>query len=50
MVKSTLKSAGKALELPEVYLRILTDYIQLVSFIGLFNLNWPDSVKQLFEV
>jgi len=47
IVRSTMKSAIKPLELHSVYLRIFTDYIQLVAFIGMFNLNWPKLVREL---
>lgn len=49
MVRSTLKSAAKPKELHSVYIKILTNYLQLVLLVSSFNLNWPSLVKSLLS-
>jgi len=49
MVRSTLLSAAKPKELYSVYIKVLTNYLQLVLLITSFNLNWPSLVKQLLS-
>jgi hypothetical protein len=49
MVRSTLKSAAKPKELHSVYIKILTNYLQLVLLVSSFNLNWPSLVESLLS-
>lgn len=50
MVKQTLESAYEPQKLYSVYLKIFTNYIQLVFLTTQFNLKWPDYVLELFNV
>jgi hypothetical protein len=49
MVRSTLMSAAKPKQLHSVYIKILTNYLQLVLLVSSFNLNWPSLVKSLLS-
>eukprot|EP00359_Climacostomum_virens_P000523 CAMPEP_0204898508 /NCGR_PEP_ID=MMETSP1397-20131031/1335_1 /ASSEMBLY_ACC=CAM_ASM_000891 /TAXON_ID=49980 /ORGANISM="Climacostomum Climacostomum virens, Strain Stock W-24" /LENGTH=1022 /DNA_ID=CAMNT_0052066371 /DNA_START=57 /DNA_END=3125 /DNA_ORIENTATION=- len=49
MVRSTLLSASKPKELHSVYIKVLTNYLQLVLLVTSFNLNWPSLVKSLLS-
>ena len=44
-----VKADIEELSLPSIYLKILTNYMQLISIIGVFNFEWPDEVDNLFN-
>ena len=50
LVKTTLKSAFTPKAMHSIYIKIFTNYIQLVFITTQFNLEWPTYVKQLFKV
>ena len=50
IVDSTLKTAFKPKELHSVYIKIFTNYIQLVYLVSEFKLSWPSTVTNLFAV
>ncbi|OMJ78092.1 hypothetical protein SteCoe_22156 [Stentor coeruleus] len=50
LVKTTLKSAFAAKALHSIYIKIFTNYLQLVFLTAQFNLDWPTYVLQLFKV
>jgi hypothetical protein len=50
LVKTTLKSAFTPKAMHSIYIKIFTNYLQLVFITTQFNLKWPSYVKQLFSV
>ena len=50
MVKSTLKSAYHSKSLHSIYIKIFTNYMQLVFLTTQFDLDWPNYVIELFQV
>ena len=50
MVKSTLQSAFSAKSLYSIYIKIFTNYLQIVFLTAQFNLNWPETVIELFSI
>ena len=50
MVRSTLKSAYSPKALHSIYIKIFTNYLQLVFLTTQFDLKWPWYVLQLFSV
>ncbi|CAG9325672.1 unnamed protein product [Blepharisma stoltei] len=50
IVKSTLESAYQPQNVYSVYLKIFTNYVQLVFLTTQFNLQWPDYVTELFNI
>eukprot|EP00361_Fabrea_salina_P007450 CAMPEP_0202436818 /NCGR_PEP_ID=MMETSP1345-20130828/26245_1 /ASSEMBLY_ACC=CAM_ASM_000843 /TAXON_ID=342563 /ORGANISM="Fabrea Fabrea salina" /LENGTH=1731 /DNA_ID=CAMNT_0049050339 /DNA_START=6 /DNA_END=5201 /DNA_ORIENTATION=+ len=50
MVITTLRSAYKPKSLQSIYIKIFTNYIQLVYLTTQFELSWPDFVLELFAV
>ena len=50
LVMSTLKSAYKPKSLYSIYIKIFTNYIQLVYLTTQFNLAWPKIVLDMFSV
>ena len=50
MVSSTLKSAFSAKSLHSIYIKIFTNYLQIVFLTTQFNLNWPTYVLSFFEI
>ncbi|OMJ88702.1 hypothetical protein SteCoe_9326 [Stentor coeruleus] len=50
LVKSTLKSAFTPSAMHSIYIKIFTNYLQLVFLTTQFNLNWPSYVMELFSV
>lgn len=50
LVKTTLKSAFAAKALHSIYIKIFTNYLQLVFLTAQFNLDWPTYVLELFNV
>lgn len=50
MVSSTLKSAFSAKSLHSIYIKIFTNYLQIVFLTTELNLNWPNYVLQFFSI
>ncbi|CAG9326024.1 unnamed protein product [Blepharisma stoltei] len=50
MVRTSRNSAYKPKSIESVYIKIFVNYLQLVILITTFNLEWPDTVLQLFSV
>ena len=50
MVRSTLQSAFSPKSLYSIYIKIFTNYLQIVFLTTQFNLDWPSYVIQLFTV
>jgi hypothetical protein len=50
LVRSSLKSAYTPKSLESIYLKIFTNYLQLIMLTTQFNLEWPSDVQQLFDV
>jgi hypothetical protein len=50
LVKSTIKSAFTPSAMHSIYIKIFTNYLQLVFLTSQFNLNWPSYVMSLFSV
>ena len=50
IVLSTLRSAYKPQSLHSIYIKIFTNYVQLVYLTTQFNLKWPDAVLDLFRI
>ena len=50
LVRSTLKSAYTPSALHSIYIKIFTNYLQLVLLTTKFELKWPAYVSQLFSV
>ena len=50
MVRSTLQSAFSPKSLYSIYIKIFTNYLQIVFLTTQFNLEWPSYVIQLFTV
>lgn len=47
LVRSTLKSAYEVKSVNSIYIKVLLNYIQLVSLTSKFRLSWPDEVDSL---
>jgi len=50
MVKTTLKSAVEPSKLHSIFIKIFTNYLQLVTITSSFRLQWPDIVNELFQI
>ncbi|OMJ86545.1 hypothetical protein SteCoe_11896 [Stentor coeruleus] len=50
LVKTTLRTAFAAKALHSIYIKIFTNYLQLVFLTAQFNLDWPTYVLELFNV
>ena len=50
LIKTTIKSAFSHKELYSIYIKIFTNYLQLMFLTANFNFNWPSYVLQLFSV
>ena len=50
LVKTTLKSAFSPKALHSIYIKIFTNYLQLVFIVTQFKLEWPTYVVQLFNI
>ncbi|OMJ86544.1 hypothetical protein SteCoe_11895 [Stentor coeruleus] len=50
LVKTTLRTAFAAKALHSIYIKIFTNYLQLVFLTAQFNLDWPVYVLELFNV
>ena len=50
LVRSTLKSAYSPKSLHSIYIKIFTNYIQLVFLMTQFELEWPSYVNDFFQV
>lgn len=50
MITSTLKSAFSSKSLHSIYIKIFTNYLQIVFLTTELNLNWPTYVLKLFSV
>ncbi|CAG9330615.1 unnamed protein product [Blepharisma stoltei] len=50
MVKTTRNSAYKPKSVQSIYIKIFVNYLQLVTLMTTFHLQWPSSVSQLFSV
>ena len=50
LVKTTLASAFEPKALNSIYIKIFTNYLQLVFFVTQFNLEWPSYIIELFKV
>jgi len=50
MVKTAMDSAYKPKALHSVYIKIFMNYLQLVILTASFNLEWPETVLELFEI
>jgi hypothetical protein len=50
MVKTSLNSAIRPKALHSIYIKIFINYLQLVTLMASFNLEWPDFVLDLFVV
>ena len=50
LVKSTLKSAFSPTSLYSIYIKIFTNYLQIILVTTQFNLSWPSYVIQLFSI
>ena len=50
LVKTTIKSSFSKKELYSVYLKIFTNYLQLMSLTSGFNFKWPSYVTKLFNI
>lgn len=50
MIKTTMASAYKPKSLHSIYIKIFMNYLQLVMLTTTFNLDWPNEVKDLFDV
>ena len=50
LVRSTLKSAYTPKSLHSIYIKIFTNYLQLVLLTTKFELQWPYYVSQFFSV
>ena len=50
LVKATIKSAFSPKSLYSIYIKIFTNYLQLVFLTTQFNLNWPNEVITLFSI
>jgi len=50
LVKTTLKSAFSPKALHSIYIKIFTNYLQLVFLTTQFNLKWPSTIVNLFAV
>ena len=50
LVRSTIKSAYSPSALYSIYIKIFTNYLQLVLLTTKFQLQWPSYVTQLFSV
>jgi len=49
MIRSSLINASKPKSLFSVYMRILTNYLQLVTLASSFELQWPTEFRSFFE-
>ena len=49
LVKTTISSAHYPKALHSIYIKIFTNYIQLVYLTTQFNLAWPDFVLEMFD-
>ncbi len=50
MVKTTFKSAYEPSSLHSIYIKIFTNYLQLVMITTQFDLEWPELVLELFSI
>ena len=50
LVKTTLKSAFTPKALHSIYIKIFTNYLQLVFITTQFNMQWPSYVVELFNI
>ena len=50
LIKTTIRSAFSTKEHYSIYIKIFTNYLQLMSLTANFNFNWPTYVLELFNV
>ena len=50
LVRASISSALRPKKLHSVYLKIFFNYLQLITIMVTFNLQWPDFVIEMFIV